>query len=151
MKYAKILASSVFPKKTPPNLEKLQLTLPNLELMPNLSAPPKDPIGHLILNGLVWKPNRQKESKRPWDVKPNGHNMYYKCKSFVNKNALSCFILQIILVAHVCLTWYQSRWLLVLLQCEPLVLWSLYTCQFCLSPNQSWSTLPPYKAFYCVH
>ena len=43
-------------------------------------------VGHLILNGLVWKPNGQKESKRPWDVKPNSHNMYYKCKSFVNKN-----------------------------------------------------------------
>ena len=31
-------------------------------------------VGHLILNGLVWKTNGQKESKRPWDVKPNGHN-----------------------------------------------------------------------------
>ena len=31
-------------------------------------------VGHLILNGLVWKLNGQKEFKRPWDVKPNGHN-----------------------------------------------------------------------------
>ena len=47
-------------------------------------------VGHLILNGLVWKPNGQKESKRPWDVKPNGHNMYYKCISPVNKIVFSC-------------------------------------------------------------
>lgn len=48
-------------------------------------------VGHLILNGLVWKPNGQKESKRPWDVKPNGHNMYYKFISLVNKNCILMF------------------------------------------------------------
>ena len=56
-------------------------------------------VGHLILNGLVWKSNRQKESKRPWDVEPNYHNMYYKCTSLVNKKiVLSCFILHILLL-----------------------------------------------------
>ena len=65
-------------------------------------------VGHLILNGLVWKPNGQKESKRPWDVKPNGHIMYYKCISLVNKNCSLLIIFHIVLAAHVCLTWYWS-------------------------------------------
>ena len=55
-----------------------------------------DYVGHLILNGLVWKLNGQKESKRPWDVKPNGQTMYYKCISVLNKNCTACFIFHIL-------------------------------------------------------
>lgn len=34
-----------------------------------------NPVGHLNLNGLVWKSNGQKQSKRPWDVNPNSHHI----------------------------------------------------------------------------
>lgn len=60
-------------------------------------------VGHLILNGLVWKSNGQKQSKGPWDVNPNGHHMYYKCVSFVNKNWIACFIIYIFLAPQ-CVT-----------------------------------------------
>ena len=61
-------------------------------------------VGHLILNGLVWKLNRQKESKRPWDVEPNVQTMYYKCISLVNKKCILMFYPSDSLAAHVCLT-----------------------------------------------
>ena len=60
-------------------------------------------VGHLILNGLVWKSNRQKESKRPWDVEPNGQNMYYKCISLVNKKCILMFYPSYSFASHVCL------------------------------------------------
>ena len=48
-------------------------------------------VGHLILYGLVWKSNRLRKSKRPWDVEANGQTMYYKCISLVNKKCTLMF------------------------------------------------------------
>jgi len=50
-------------------------------------------VGHLILNGLVWKLNRPKQSKRPWDLIPKSHILYYKCISHVNKKMYCMFYL----------------------------------------------------------
>lgn len=50
-------------------------------------------VGHLILYGLVSKQNRLRKSKRPCDVEPKGHIMYYKCISFVNKKCTLIFFI----------------------------------------------------------
>jgi len=89
-------------------------------------------VGHLILSGLVWKSNGQKESKRPWDLKPKSHMLYYKCISHGNKKCIECFIFHIFCAVHVCLTWYRSRLFFCGLLCA---------CQSCTSTHNSVSEL----------
>jgi len=52
-------------------------------------------VGQLILNGLVWKPNRKRESKRPWDVEPSVTICTINVYHLLIKIVLSCFILEI--------------------------------------------------------
>lgn len=77
------------------------------------------PIEHLILNGLVWKLNRLSSLRDLGMRNPIVTTMYYKCIYPVNKKCILMFIFHIVLVAHVCLTWYQSRGSPALLQREP--------------------------------
>lgn len=49
----------------------------------------------------MWKPNRLKESKRPWDLEPNSQTMYYKCISFGNKKCTHMFIFHLLLLSCV--------------------------------------------------
>jgi len=87
------------------------------------------------------------ESKWPWNMKPRVTPLYYKCTSLYNgkKESLTLILhcveslvcVCILLIHHVCastwcLTWYQSRRLLALLQIEwaILCLWPAYLQKF---------------------
>ena len=84
------------------------------------------------------------ESKWPWNVKPRVTPFYYKCTSCIMEKirkphaypslcveSLVCvfiFLIHHVCVSTWCLTWYQSGWLLTLLQIE----WAICVYGLCI-------------------